>query len=64
MNPDLAQRSHLEPTPVEGCDGCARLAWKREEARADRDWGRVAALNQAMENHKAGPSHSKLSMGL
>ncbi|MFJ2568565.1 hypothetical protein ACIO02_37590 [Streptomyces sp. NPDC087568] len=44
----------LEPTPVDGCAGCAELANVRDRARAGGDWTTVADCNVLMRRHPEG----------
>nr|WP_073726627.1 hypothetical protein [Streptomyces sp. CB02414] len=44
----------LEPTPVEGCAGCAELADVRDRARAGHDWTTVADCNVLLRRHPKG----------
>ncbi|MET8693184.1 hypothetical protein ABZV65_11655 [Streptomyces bauhiniae] len=49
LRPDV-----LEPTPVEGCAGCAELAKVREWARAGDDPSTITDCNVLMARHPAG----------
>ncbi|WUW89205.1 hypothetical protein OG595_26585 [Streptomyces sp. NBC_01451] len=52
---DLPDRSEqLEPTPVEGCAGCAELASTRDRARAGGDYTTVSDCNVLMARHLDG----------
>ncbi|MCX5605887.1 hypothetical protein OOK29_48080 [Streptomyces phaeochromogenes] len=52
---DLPDRTdQLEPTPVEGCAGCAELARARDTARAGRDLTTVTDCNVLMARHPDG----------
>ncbi|MER7836188.1 hypothetical protein ABTY98_09785 [Streptomyces sp. NPDC096040] len=44
----------LEPTPVEGCAGCAELARVRDWARAGNDQTTVTDCNVLMVRHPDG----------
>ncbi|MEU3894932.1 hypothetical protein [Streptomyces sp. NPDC045251] len=44
----------LEPTPVDGCAGCAELAKVRDWARAGRDMTTVTDCNVRMRQHPEG----------
>ncbi|WP_079161403.1 hypothetical protein [Streptomyces fodineus] len=44
----------LEPTPVEGCAGCAELARVRSWARAGNDQTTVTDCNVLMARHPDG----------
>lgn len=44
----------LEPTPVEGCAGCAELAKVRDRARAVGDMTTVTDCNVYMRRHPEG----------
>jgi hypothetical protein len=51
----LPDRSaELEPTPVDGCAGCAELAKVRDWARASRDQTTVTDCNVLMARHPSG----------
>jgi hypothetical protein len=43
-----------EPTPVDGCAGCAELACVRERARAGGDMTTVTDCNVYMRRHPEG----------
>ncbi|MFD8969629.1 hypothetical protein ACFV0C_32410 [Streptomyces sp. NPDC059568] len=45
---------HVEPTPVEGCAGCAELAKVRGWARAGHDMTTVSDCNVLMARHPDG----------
>ncbi|QUW84482.1 hypothetical protein SMIR_39685 [Streptomyces mirabilis] len=47
-------RLELEPTPVEGCAGCAELTNVRDRARAVGDWTTVTDCNVYMRRHPEG----------
>ncbi|MER7463616.1 hypothetical protein [Streptomyces sp. NPDC097981] len=51
---ELPLRLHLEPTPVEGCAGCAELANVRDRARAGGDLTTVSDCNVHMRRHPEG----------
>ncbi|WP_455359979.1 hypothetical protein [Streptomyces sp. SYSU K21746] len=44
----------LEPTPVDGCAGCAELANVRDRARAGGDMTTVTDANVLMRKHPEG----------
>lgn len=44
----------LEPTPVDGCAGCAELAKVRDWARAGRDMTTVSDCNVRLRQHPEG----------
>ncbi|MEU9266351.1 hypothetical protein AB0E04_12985 [Streptomyces sp. NPDC048251] len=51
----LPDRSgELEPTPVDGCAGCAELAKVRDWARAGYDMTTVSDCNVRMRQHPEG----------
>jgi hypothetical protein len=47
-------RLELEPTPVEGCAGCAELANVRDRARVVGDMTTVSDCNVYMRRHPEG----------
>lgn len=49
-----ALRLELEPTPVEGCAGCAELANVRDRARVVGDMTTVSDCNVYMRRHPEG----------
>ncbi|MFI6607126.1 hypothetical protein [Streptomyces sp. NPDC050507] len=52
---ELPMRSgELEPTPVEGCAGCAELANLRDRARTGGDTTTVTDCNVYMRRHPEG----------
>jgi len=52
---ELPDRSgELEPTPVEGCAGCAELAKVRDWARQSNDRTTVTDANVLMRRHPDG----------
>ncbi|WP_254076732.1 hypothetical protein [Streptomyces pacificus] len=51
---DLPLRLEPEPTPVEGCPGCAELAAVRDRARAGGDMTTVSDCNVHMRRHPEG----------
>ena len=52
---DLPDRTdQLEPTPVEGCAGCAELAKVRSWAKAGGDGTTVSDCNVLMARHPDG----------
>ncbi|MEV0689835.1 hypothetical protein [Streptomyces sp. NPDC050388] len=48
------QEPMLEPTPVQGCAGCAELANVRDRARAGDDQTTVTDCNVLMARHPKG----------
>ncbi|WP_411083927.1 hypothetical protein [Streptomyces sp. cmx-18-6] len=48
------QQTALEPTPVDGCAGCAELANVRDRARAGGDMTTVSDCNVYMRRHPEG----------
>ncbi|HWU08226.1 MAG TPA: hypothetical protein VN520_17895 [Streptomyces sp.] len=46
--------AELEPTPVEGCAGCAELANVRDRARAGGDMTTVSDCNVFLRRHPEG----------
>ncbi|MFE9060200.1 hypothetical protein [Streptomyces violaceusniger] len=51
---DLPPHLEREPTPVEGCAGCAELANVRLRARAVGDMTTVTDCNVLMKRHPEG----------
>ncbi|MET9291321.1 hypothetical protein [Streptomyces sp. NPDC003077] len=51
---ELPWRLDLEPTPVEGCAGCAELAAVRDRARAVGDMTTVTDCNVFLRRHPEG----------
>ncbi|MBB1255366.1 hypothetical protein H3146_18685 [Streptomyces sp. OF3] len=51
---ELPLRMDLEPTPVEGCAGCAELAAVRDRARAGGDMTTVTDCNVLIRRHPEG----------
>ncbi|UNO38547.1 hypothetical protein [Streptomyces sp. MST-110588] len=51
---DLPLRLDVEPTPVEGCAGCAELDKVRDRARAVGDMTTVSDCNVYMRRHPEG----------
>ncbi|MFC0596822.1 hypothetical protein [Streptomyces palmae] len=51
---ELPLQPDLEPTPVEGCAGCAELAAVRDCARAGGDSVTVAECNARLRRHPEG----------
>jgi hypothetical protein len=53
---ELPSGFELEPTPVEGCADCTKLAAERADARDRRDMSRVADCNVLLKRHAGGHS--------
>ncbi|MFF4243759.1 hypothetical protein ACFYY2_04720 [Streptomyces sp. NPDC001822] len=52
----LPLRAEAEPTPVEGCAGCAELAVVRDRSRLVGDLSTVSDCNVLMRRHPEGHS--------
>ncbi|MFE3524208.1 hypothetical protein ACFXOD_21775 [Streptomyces sp. NPDC059161] len=51
---ELPLRLNLEPTPIEGCSGCAELANVRDCARLRGDMATVSDCNVRLRRHLEG----------